>query len=170
MTVDVGDIITKEPLTVMDKEKGPVLISLFDMSKDKRIVLVALPGAFTPTCHRNHLPGYVTDYESFKGQGIDEVYCVSVNDSFVMNSWAENLGTNNVKMIPDGNGQFTKGIGMLVNKEHLGFGHRSWRYSALISNGAIIKMFVEDGKNDKGQDMDPFKVSDVNTMLAYLSK
>ena len=69
-------------------------------------------------------------------------------------------------MIPDGNGQFTKGIGMLVNKEHLGFGHRSWRYSALISNGAIIKMFVEDGKNDKGQDMDPFKVSDVNTMLS----
>ena len=140
-----------------------------ELFKNKKVIVFGLPGAFTPTCSSTHLPGYEEKYGELR-KYVDEVYCVSVNDAFVMNSWAENLGTNNVKMIPDGNGQFTKGIGMLVNKEHLGFGHRSWRYSALISNGAIIKMFVEAGKNDKGQDMDPFKVSDANTMLAYLSK
>ena len=144
MTVDVGDIITKEPLTVMDKEKGPVLISLFDMSKDKRIVLVALPGAFTPTCHRNHLPGYVIDYESFKGQGIDEVYCVSVNDIYVMEAWSDSQNSKGkVVMLADGGAKFTKSIGMDVDLELFGMGTRSKRYSMLIENTFIKVINIE---------------------------
>ncbi len=135
--------------------------------KNKTVVLFSLPGAFTPTCSSTHLPGYEEKYNELK-KYVDEVYCISVNDSFVMNSWAKDLGCQNVRMIPDGNGHFTKKMGMLVNKEHLGFGQRSWRYSALVKNGAIMKMFVEPGKNDKGEDFDPFEVSDVDTMLAYL--
>ena len=144
MTVDVGDIITKEPLTVMDKEKGPVLISLFDMSKDKRIVLVALPGAFTPTCHRNHLPGYVKDYESFKEQGIDEVYCVSVNDIYVMEAWSDSQNSKGkVVMLADGGAKFTKSIGMDVDLELFGMGTRSKRYSMLIENTVIKVINIE---------------------------
>lgn len=144
MTVDVGDIITKEPLTVMDKEKGPVLISLFDMSKDKRIVLVALPGAFTPTCHRNHLPGYVKDYKSFKGQGIDEVYCVSVNDIYVMEAWSDSQNSKGkVVMLADGGAKFTKSIGMDVDLELFGMGTRSKRYSMLIENTVIKVINIE---------------------------
>lgn len=142
-------------------------VSADDYFKNKTVVLFSLPGAFTPTCSSTHLPGYEEKYNELK-QYVDEVYCISVNDAFVMNSWAKDLGVENVKLIPDGNGHFTKELGMLVNKEHLGFGYRSWRYSALIKNGAIMKMFVEPGKNDKGDDMDPFEVSDVDTMLAYL--
>lgn len=142
-------------------------VSADDYFKNKTVVLFSLPGAFTPICSSTHLPGYEEKYNELK-QYVDEVYCISVNDAFVMNSWAKDLGVENVKLIPDGNGHFTKELGMLVNKEHLGFGHRSWRYSALIKNGAIMKMFIEPGKNDKGDDMDPFEVSDVDTMLAYL--
>ena len=144
MTVDVGDIITKEPLTVMDKEKGPVLISLFDMSKDKRIVLVALPGAFTPTCHRNHLPGNVKDYECFKEQGIDEVYCVSVNDIYVMEAWSDSQNSKGkVVMLADGGAKFTKSIGMDVDLELFGMGTRSKRYSMLIENTVIKVINIE---------------------------
>ncbi len=135
--------------------------------KNKTVVLFSLPGAFTPACTETHLPGYEVKYKELL-EYVDDVYCVSVNDAFVMNSWADYLEIENVKLIPDGNAHFTKKMGMLVNKEHLGFGQRSWRYSALVKNGAIMKMFVEAGKNDKGEDMDPLKVSDVDTMLAYL--
>jgi peroxiredoxin len=138
--------------------------------KNKKVVVFGLPGAFTPTCSSTHLPGYEATYDQFKEQGIDDVYCVSVNDAFVMNSWAKDVGAKNVKLIPDGNGEFTKGMDMLVNKKHLGFGDRSWRYSALVKNGAIIKMFVEPGKNNTGSDMDPFKVSDSTTMLDYIKE
>ena len=138
-----------------------------DLFKNKNVIVFGLPGAFTPTCSSTHLPGFEFKYKELC-EYVDDVYCVSVNDAFVMNSWAKDQGIHNVKMIPDGNGQFTKGIGMLVNKEHLGFGKRSWRYSALIKNGSIMKMFVEAGKNDKGEDMDPLKISTADTMLAYL--
>ena len=138
-----------------------------DYFKNKTVVLFSLPGAFTPTCSSTHLPGYEEKYKELLNY-VDDVYCISVNDAFVMNSWSKDLGCENVKMIPDGNAHFTKEMGMLVNKEHLGFGQRSWRYSALVKNGAIMKMFVEPGKNDKGDDFDPFEVSDVDTMLAYL--
>jgi len=138
-----------------------------ELFKNKKAVLFSLPGAFTPTCSNTHLPGYEAKYDDFK-KFVDEVYCVSVNDAFVMNAWAKDLKIEKVKMIPDGNGTFTRQMEMLVNKEHLGFGSRSWRYSAFIDNTKVVKIFVELGKNDNGNDADPFEISDADTMLKYL--
>jgi len=134
---------------------------------DKKIIIFSLPGAFTPTCSSTHLPGYEAKYDKLK-KYVDEVYCLSVNDSFVMNAWAKDLNVEKVKMLPDGSGVFTEGMQMLVNKDHLGFGKRSWRYSMFVDNKQIIKQFTEFGKNDSGDDQDPFKVSDADTMLTYL--
>ena len=105
-------------------------VSTDDLFKDKKVVLFGLPGAFTPTCSSEQLPTYDQEYDKFKSLGIDEVYCISVNDAFVMNAWARDLGIKNVKMIPDGDGAFTRSLGMLINKPLQGFGMRSWRYSA----------------------------------------
>lgn len=138
-----------------------------DLFKGKNVVLFALPGAFTPTCSSTHLPGYEAAYEEIKGQGVDEVYCLSVNDAFVMNQWGKHQKAEKVKLIPDGSGQFTKEMGMLVKKDNLGFGERSWRYSFYSEDGIIKKAFVEEGF---GNDCptDPFEVSDAKTMLDYL--
>ncbi len=133
----------------------------------KKVVVFSLPGAFTPTCSSTHLPGYESKYEELKALGVDSVICLSVNDAFVMFQWAKNLGVSKVFMLPDGNAEFTKGMGMLVKKENLGFGDRSWRYSMYVEDGVIKKMFVEPGMMDNCPD-DPFEVSDVDTMLAYL--
>lgn len=138
-----------------------------DIFNGKRVALFALPGAFTPTCSSTHLPGYEKHYEELKSHDIDEVYCLSVNDAFSMYQWAKQLGIKNVKMLPDGNAHFTKGMNMLVKKENLGFGDRSWRYSALVNDGKVEKVFCEPGKCDN-YDQDPFTCSDVNTMLDYL--
>ena len=140
-----------------------------NLFKNKKVVVFALPGAFTPTCSNTHLPGFEAKYDEFL-KYVDEIYCVSVNDAFVMNAWAKDLKIEKVKMLPDGNGAFTQGIDMLVNKQHLGFGKRSWRYSAIIDNGQLTKMFAEPGKNDTGEDMDPFLVSDADTILKYLQE
>ena len=134
---------------------------------DKKIIIFSLPGAFTPTCSSTHLPGYESKYDKLL-QYVDEVYCISVNDAFVMNAWAKDLNVEKVKMLPDGSGVFTEGMQMLVNKDHLGFGKRSWRYSMFVDNKQIIKQFTEFGKNDSGDDQDPFKVSEADTMLKYL--
>ena len=138
-----------------------------DVFGNKKIVLFALPGAFTPTCSSMHLPGYETAYDEFKSLGIDEVICLSVNDAFVMFQWAKNLGVSRVFMLPDGNADFTRGMGMLVKKENLGFGERSWRYSMYVENGEIKKIFSEPGMCDNAED-DPFGQSDAQTMLTYL--
>ena len=129
---------------------------------DKKIIIFSLPGAFTPTCSSTHLPGYEDKYDELL-KYVDEVYCISVNDA-----WAEHLNVEKVKMLPDGSGVFTEGMKMLVNKDHLGFGRRSWRYSMLVDNKEVVKQFSEEGKNDAGDDQDPFKVSDADTMLEYL--
>ena len=143
-----------------------------DVSSDeifagRRVVVVALPGAFTPTCSSTHLPGYEAKYQELRDLGVDEVYCLSVNDAFSMFQWSKQLGIQNVKMLPDGNGHFTRGMDMLVKKENLGFGDRSWRYSMLVEDGEIKKLFAEEGKCDDCP-TDPFKVSDVDTMLKHL--
>ncbi len=137
-----------------------------DLFINKKTVLFSLPGAYTPTCSSQQVPGYEDKYEELK-KYVDEVYCLSVNDSFVMNAWFRDQKISKIKPIGDGEGKFTKGMDMLVNKPNQGFGMRSWRYSAFIDNCEIIKMFVEDGKNDESNDDDPFKVSDANTMLNY---
>ncbi len=138
-----------------------------DIFAGKKVIVVALPGAFTPTCSSTHLPGFEAKYEEFKALGVDEVYCLSVNDAFTMFQWGKNLGVSNIKMLPDGNGDFTRGMGMLVKKENLGFGDRSWRYAMLVDDHKIVQLFAEAGKADN-HDEDPFEVSDVETMLNHL--
>ncbi len=140
-----------------------------DVFAGKKIVVFSLPGAFTPTCSSTHVPGYETAYEDLKAAGVDEIYCVSVNDAFVMFQWAKHLNVEKVKMLPDGNGEFTKGMGMLVKKNNLGFGERSWRYSMYVVDGVIQKLFVEPGFTDDCP-TDPFEVSDAQTMLKYLQE
>ncbi len=142
-------------------------VSTDNIFAGQNIIVLALPGAFTPTCSSTHLPGFEEKYEELKALGVDQVYCLSVNDAFTMFQWSKNLGSENVKMLPDGNGEFTRKMGMLVKKENLGFGDRSWRYSMHVVDGEIKKMFVEPGLMDNCPD-DPFEVSDVNTMLEYL--
>ena len=139
-----------------------------DLFKGKKVVLFSLPGAFTPTCSGQQLPLYEEMYNKFIDKGIDDVYCISVNDAFVMNAWARDLGIKNVKMIPDGCGTFTSNMGMLVAKPKQGFGMRSWRYSALINDGVVEILNEEPGFNNFSDDDDPYEVSDPETMLKIL--
>jgi peroxiredoxin len=138
-----------------------------ELFSNKRVVIFSLPGAFTPTCSAYQLPGFEEKYEDFQALGIDEIYCISVNDGFVMNSWAQDQNIKNVKLIPDGNAYFTRGMGQLVTKSNLGFGDRSWRYSAVIDNGVIEKIFIEDGKQDNAPN-DPYEVSTPENVLEYV--
>ena len=138
-----------------------------DVFAGKRIVLFGVPGAFTPACSESHLPGFEQHYDAFRDLGIDAVLCVSVNDAFVMHQWALSRQVEKVTMLPDGNGEFTRKMGMLVDKSNLGFGMRSWRYSMLVDDGHIEKMFVEPEFGDNCP-VDPFEVSDADTMMAYL--
>jgi len=135
--------------------------------KGKKVVVFSLPGAFTPTCSSTHLPGYEEKYDELKTLGVDEVYCISVNDAFVMFQWGKQQGVKKVKLLPDGSADFTREMDMLVKKDNLGFGERSWRYSMYVADGNIGKVFVEPGFSDDCPD-DPFEISDVNTMIDYL--
>ncbi|MFT5353199.1 MAG: glutaredoxin-like protein [Polyangiales bacterium] len=135
-----------------------------DFFAGRRVVLFALPGAFTPTCSSSHLPRYDELAPVFKKSGVDEVACLSVNDGFTMEAWGETQGLENVTLLPDGNGEFSAGLGFLVDKSELGFGKRSWRYSMLVDDGVIEKMFIEEEKPG-----DPFEVSDADTMLNHLN-
>lgn len=139
----------------------------FDYFGGKRVILFSLPGAFTPTCSTYQLPGFEKNYEAFKSFGIDEIYCVSVNDAFVMNCWAQQQGVENVKMIPDGSTEFTRGMQMNVQKDNLGFGERSWRYACLIENGKILKWFIEPGMEDNCEE-DPYGRTDPAKILEYV--
>lgn len=142
-------------------------VSSSEIFGGKKVIVFGLPGAFTPTCSSVHVPGFEAKYDEFKKLGVDEVYCLSVNDAFVMKQWADKLGVKKVQMLPDGNALFTRGMGMLVKKENLGFGQRSWRYSMLVEDRVIKKLFIEPGLSDDCP-TDPFEVSDADTMLAYL--
>ena len=139
-------------------------VSSDDLFKGKTVVLFSLPGAFTPTCSSTHLPRFNELAPAFFANGVDVIVCVSVNDAFVMNEWAAGQECENVTLLPDGNGEFTDGMGMLVDKADLGFGKRSWRYSMLVKDGVVQKMFVEPQKPG-----DPFEVSDADTMLARIA-
>lgn len=142
-------------------------LSSDEIFKGKNVVLFSLPGAFTPTCSTSHLPRYEELYEAFKAQGVDAVVCLSVNDAFVMFQWGKSQNAENVFLLPDGNAEFTRKMGMLVDKCNLGFGQRSWRYSMYVEDGEIKKLFSEPGFEDNCP-TDPFEVSDADTMLGYL--
>ncbi len=139
-------------------------VSSDDLFKGRTVVVFALPGAFTPTCSSTHLPRYNELAGVFRENGVDEIVCLSVNDAFVMDAWKEDQEAENITLIPDGNGDFTAGMGMLVDKSDLGFGKRSWRYSMLVKDGVIEKMFIEPDVPG-----DPFEVSDADTMLDYIN-
>ena len=152
----------------MFRENGEFVVrSTEELFNDKRVVIFSLPGAFTPTCSAYQLPGFEENYFAFRDAGIDEIYCVSVNDSFVMNAWAKDQMISNVKLIPDGNGEFTQGMGMLVKKFNLGFALRSWRYAAVINNGEIEWMVEEPGRTDNS-DVDPYEESTPEKVLEYI--
>ena len=140
-----------------------------DYFANKKVVLFSLPGAFTPTCSTYQLPDFDRLYDEFKNLGIDEIYCISVNDSFVMNAWAKHHKIDKVKVIPDGNGEFTRKMGMLVEKNNLGFGYRSWRYAAIIDNCEILESFIEPGFEDNCKD-DPYKMSSPQNILKFLKE
>lgn len=136
---------------------------------DKRIVVFSLPGAFTPTCSNEQCPAFERMYEDIKGQGgVDEVYCIAVNDAFVMYQWGLKLGLRNIKLLPDGSGKFTRLMGMLVDKDALGFGFRSWRYAMVVDGGSVAAWFEEPGINDEGSDADPYVESTPENILGWV--
>jgi len=140
----------------------------YDYFGNKRVVIFSLPGAFTPTCSTYQLPDFEKLYDEFKAAGIDEIYCISVNDAFVMNAWAKQQNIQKVKVIPDGSGRFTEAMGMLVDKDNLGFGWRSWRYAAVVNNGVVEKWFEEPGKRDNA-DSDPYGETSPQNILKWLT-
>ncbi|WP_028025894.1 glutathione peroxidase [Enterovibrio calviensis] len=141
-----------------------VNVTTDELFAGKTVVVFSLPGAFTPTCSSTHLPRYNELHSVFKEHGVDDILCVSVNDTFVMNAWKADQEAENITFIPDGNAEFTRGMGMAVAKDDIGFGERSWRYSMLVKDGVVEKMFIEP--NEPG---DPFKVSDADTMLGHIA-
>jgi thioredoxin-dependent peroxiredoxin len=141
-----------------------------DVFSGKRIVVFALPGAFTPTCTSEQCPAYEASYDALRSAGADEVYCLSVNDAFVMFQWGKMLGLEKVKLLPDGSGHFTRRMGMLISKDHLGFGDRSWRYAMIVDDGKIVAWFEEPGINDDGIDADPYDVSGPEPVLVWLEE
>jgi peroxiredoxin len=140
----------------------------YDYFAGKRVVLFSLPGAFTPTCSTMQLPGFEQNFAEFKALGIKDIYCVSVNDAFVMNCWAKDQKIKKVKMIPDGSGKFTRKMKMLVAKDNLGFGHRSWRYAVVVNNGQIEKWFIEGDVVEDNCETDPYGVTSPENILTWL--
>ena len=154
------------PSTVFNTRQNNefVTVTSDEIFKNKNVIVFALPGAFTPTCSSAHLPRYNELARTFSENGIDDVICLSVNDAFVMDAWKEEQDAENITFLPDGNGEFTEAMGMLVDKSDLGFGKRSWRYSMLVKDGIVTKMFIEPDVPG-----DPFEASDADTMLEYIN-
>lgn len=142
-------------------------VTTFELFAGKRVVLFSLPGAFTPTCSTMQLPGFEEKFAEFKALGIKDIYCISVNDAFVMNAWAKAQKIKKIKVIPDGSGTFTREMGMLVRKDNLGFGDRSWRYACIVNNGKIEKWFIEPDPRDDA-DTDPYGETSPENILAWL--
>lgn len=139
-----------------------------DYFSGKRVILFSLPGAFTPTCSTYQLPDFEKLYDQFKEAGVDEIYCLSVNDAFVMNAWGKQQGVEKVKLIPDGSGEFTRKMGMLVEKDNLGFGLRSWRYAAIVNDGVVEAWFEEPGYSDNCE-TDPYELSSPQNLLQFVA-
>ncbi|UAK23581.1 peroxiredoxin [Sphingomonas nostoxanthinifaciens] len=150
------------PFRWQDVETGPLFAS-------GRSVVFSLPGAFTPTCTTEQCPAYERDYDALLGHGVGQVYCIAVNDAFVMYQWGRKLGVSKLRLLPDGSGDFTRRMGMLINKDHLGFGVRSWRYAMVVDDGRIVAWFEEPGINDDGADDDPYGESAPDKVLAWLA-
>jgi len=175
MTIKTGDHLPEGKLAEFIETEtegcslGPNTFNVSDLVKGKTIAIFGLPGAYTPTCSAQLVPGYVQHAKELKAKGVDEIWCISVNDAFVMNKWAQDQGLKNLKMIPDGSGTFTRLMGMLVDKDNLGFGMRSWRYAMVVNNGRIEKFFEEPGRRDNATD-DPYGETSPEKVLDYLKE
>jgi peroxiredoxin len=169
MGLEIIEGETKVPEVVLPQRIDGEFVTLDTQQQfaGKRVIVFGLPGAFTPTCSTQQLPSFDERFEEFREKGIDEIYCVSVNDTFVMNSWFESLGIKNVYPLPDGNGEFTHLIGAECSKSNLGFGYRSWRYAVVINDGVIEKAFIEDGYQDNAES-DPYETSSPENILKNL--
>ncbi len=178
MTINTGDAIPDIEFQFREGDIRPeqgtcpmggkfVTKSSKDLFANKRVIIFSLPGAFTPTCSTYQLPGFDQNFETFKENGIDEIFVVSVNDAFVMNAWAIDCAIKNIKTIPDGNGEFTAAMGMNVAKSNLGFGQRSWRYAAIINDCKVEKIFEEPGKSNNCED-DPYGETSPENVLSFL--
>lgn len=166
--IKVGDLLPD--VTFQVRELGEwVTKNTVDMFSGERAVIFGLPGAFTPTCSNQQLPRFEELANEFMERDINNIYCVSVNDTFVMNAWADNQGITNVKMIPDGSGEFTRQIGLLVKKDNLGFGERSWRYAMVVNGGEVELFLPEEGYCDNCP-TDPYEVSKPDNVLAELQR
>jgi len=143
-------------------------VSTWDLFAAKRVLMFSLPGAFTPTCSTYQLPNFEKLAYDFDAEGIQAIYCFTVNDAFVCNAWAKANNLNYVKVIPDGNGEFTREMQMLVEKENLGFGPRSWRYACVVENGHITDWFIEEGKEDN-HGKDPYLFTNPQYILDHLN-
>lgn len=164
LTPVVPDFEIKKTILKQSGDREWVTMNKETLFDGKRVVIFGLPGAFTPTCSTQQLPGYEELYSDFRDAGIDDIYCITVNDSFVCNEWQVNQGNVNVKIIPDGSGEFTIKMGMDVRKDNVGFGIRSWRYAAIIDNGNVLQEFVEEGFQDNIEG-DPYDVSAPDNVL-----
>ena len=164
LTPVVPDFVVKKQVTTTSGDKIWVEMTKQQLFDGKRVVVFGLPGAFTPTCSSQQLPGYEQAYSEFRDAGIDDIYCVTVNDSFICNEWHVDQGLVNVKLIPDGSAEFTIKMGMDVRKDNLGFGIRSWRYAAIIDDGNVIQEFVEPGFADNFEG-DPYDISAPDNVL-----
>ena len=179
MTIKIGDMIPEIKFCFRVGDSRPesgtcpvggkfVERTTHDLFFNKRVIIFSLPGAFTPTCSTYQLPGFENNYDQFKKLGIDEIYVISVNDAFVMNAWAKDQKLQNVQVIPDGSGEFTRKMGMLVDKDNLGFGQRSWRYALIGNDKTIEAEFVEPGFEDNCES-DPYGESAPGNILEYLN-
>ena len=160
MSIEIGQKIPNTTVYVMG-DSGPESHETAQLFADKKIVLFALPGAFTPTCSRSHLPGYIDQFEAFAQKGVDQIICLSVNDAWVMDAWGKVQGADGkVTMVGDGNGDLSRELGFLVDMSGSGFGERSIRYAMIIENGVVTRLNVEAPRE--------FKISDAGTMLQLL--
>lgn len=142
-------------------------VNTFELFANKRVLMFSLPGAFTPTCSTYQLPKFEELAQDFYCEGIDEIYCFTVNDAFVCNAWAKANSLSEIEVIPDGNANFTEAMQMTVDKDNLGFGRRSWRYACVVDNGSIIDWFIEEGKEDN-HDKDPYLFTNPEFILQQL--
>lgn len=162
------------PITYVNEDNGDEnpfewkTVNTKDIFDGKRIVVFSLPGAFTPTCSTYQVPGFEDLYDDIIAQNVDDIYVISVNDTFVMRKWMIDQEVKKIKFIPDGTGEFTEKMGMLVCKDHLGFGDRSWRYAMVVDNGQVEKFFEEPGINQTGEDSDPYGETSPEAVLEYL--
>ena len=169
MGLEIIEGETRVPEVILPQRVGGEFVTLdtAEQFAGKRVIVFGLPGAFTPTCSTQQLPGFDEKFEEFREKGIDEIYCVSVNDTFVMNAWFEANGIKNVYPLPDGNGEFTHILGAECSKSNLGFGYRSWRYAIVVNDGIIEKKFIEEGYQDNAES-DPYEISTPENLLENL--